>query len=98
MKRLISEKGLLENFLAQGRSKRGFLNIIGDGAKILFGTLSDADGQRYDTLIDQLTDKQKKLTDIVSRQTSIIQNTIHTLNDTLGHVEHNEQLLAKSMD
>lgn len=98
MKRLISEKGLLENFLAQGRSKRGLLNIIGDGAKILFGTLSDADGQRYDTLIDQLTDKQKKLTDIVSRQTSIIQNTIHTLNDTLGHVEHNEQLLAKSMD
>ncbi|KAK9679856.1 Baculovirus F protein [Popillia japonica] len=47
MKRLISEKGLLENFLAQGRSKRGFLNIIGDGAKILFGTLSDADGQRH---------------------------------------------------
>nr|XP_012150445.1 PREDICTED: uncharacterized protein LOC105663775 [Megachile rotundata] len=61
---------------ANFRRKRGIFNPIGEVSKILFGTLSSADAEYYNTEIDKLHDDIGTIARLVKNQTHIMKTQI----------------------
>lgn len=66
------------------RTKRGLINIIGSVSKALFGTLSEDDANYYLTQFQNLKSTDVKHSNIIKRQTSLIESAIHTMNVTFS--------------
>lgn len=101
LRQIKSDKDLVRQLLGtevNNRPKRGLINFIGQGAKLLFGVLDEADADYYNTKIDELQNNEDVVANLVKQQTNVVQSTILTLNKTIGDVEYNEQLLRQSIE
>lgn len=95
VKQLVGRKGDYDNYV---RSKRGLFNIIGEGAKMLFGMMDEDDARYYNDQIEKSKKNEAVLLQLVKQQTSIVKSTVHVVNSTIGDIIHNEKLLKMSLD
>ena len=79
------------------RIRRGWFDIIGKGAKVLFGTMDSDDAEHYDTLIKQSEENSRVVTTLVKDQINIVRTTILTVNNTLKAVTDNQKILFQSL-
>lgn len=76
------------------RRKRGFLNVVGEIAKDLFGTLSESDAQYYMNRINDLQAGNQQRDEIVRKQSTIIQSSFNLLAETRKQTQSNDEKLA----
>lgn len=79
------------------RSRRGLLNVLGSGIKLVTGNLDDSDGQRYETILDQLKKGETILENQVKQEYSINTKIIDKYNSNLQTIRHNEQEFASRL-
>lgn len=75
------------------RIKRGIINALGSVFKTISGNLDASDGERYDTLINNLQTNQKNLAENILKQNSLSLRVINKFNSTVKQILHNEKLL-----
>lgn len=72
------------------RTKRGLINIIGSGSKIIFGTMDQKDSDFIYGAISELEYKQKESITILEDQTTILSNTVNNFNKTMQELKRAE--------
>ena len=97
LKNLIAEYLVDSNEPKRSRTKRGVLNFVGDIAKILFGTLSQSDAEKYNNHISEIEKEQLEFLHILKDETTVIKSTLSAVNLTIQRVNKNEQLLKDSL-
>ena len=75
--------------------KRGILNFGGDVLKFLFGTLTQADANRYTRHTEQLETEQQSFLRISQEQTTVLKSAITSSNLTMQKVNRNERILTE---
>ncbi|XP_025831263.1 uncharacterized protein LOC112904713 [Agrilus planipennis] len=80
------------------RKRRGLFDIIGKAEKILFGTPDADDALYYDKTISEISENERKMHNLLVKQTSVVQGTVHSINQTISNVVHNEALVQKNLD
>lgn len=75
------------------RIKRGLINALGSVFKTISGNLDASDGERYNTLINNLQTNQKNLAENILKQNSLSLRVINKFNSTVKQILHNEKLL-----
>lgn len=87
----------VNNLATHKRNKRGLVNGLGSVLKFITGTMDDEDRDKYDHLLNQLSQNQRKL----QSQNQIISRThdelINKINHQLENIQINEQNLASSL-
>lgn len=73
------------------RRKRGFLNIVGELAKDLFGTLSESDSQQYQKQFEHLLTTNSIRDEISQKQSTLIQSTFNLLTETRAEAANNDK-------
>ena len=96
LKNLIAEY-LVDTNKKTTRTKRGVLNFVGDIAKILFGTLSQSDAEKYNSHISDLEKEQIEFLHILKDETTVIKSTLSAVNMTIHKINKNEQVLKDSL-
>lgn len=72
------------------RQKRGLINGLGSIWKSITGNLDQEDADRYDKVIIQLKDNQKKIVNVADQQISLTQKALHVFNDSMVKLQHNQ--------
>lgn len=68
------------------RTRRAPVEIIGTLANALFGIMSREDAEHYDQQIEQLKSDSGRNINVVTRQASILENTIDIFNETTSEL------------
>lgn len=76
------------------RKKRGFLNVVGEIAKDLFGTLSDSDAQLYLDKLEKLNLQGHIRDEIMKKQSTLTQSTFNLITETRQQAEANDKQLT----
>lgn len=79
------------------RVKRGFLDVVGKAAKILFGTLDDDDATYFNDKIQKVTNDEKQLIELIKEQSIIVKSTIQNFNSTINELNNNEIVLSDNL-
>jgi Baculovirus F protein len=88
----------LVGFEPKNRAKRAWFDIIGKGAKVLFGTLDSDDAKYYSEKIAKFERNDKTLTELIRGQSKIVKSTINNFNSTIQILNENEQTLLKNIE
>lgn len=97
-KKLIDEK-LVNIQPTQSRQKRGLINAMGSIVKTITGNLDAADGERYNKILKHLEDNQHVIQNQLKLQYSVNNGVIHSFNNTIQNIQHNEiHLKTKILD
>lgn len=79
--------------MTQERSRRGLINVIGSGAKLLFGTMDSHDSEKISRKLQSLFDEQGKTADFKDTYIKIIEKTISKINETTDVINHHAHAL-----
>jgi Baculovirus F protein len=79
------------------RKKRAWFDIIGKGAKILFGTMDQEDAKYFSDKVHNFEEYEQDSIDIVKKQSKIVQSTILNFNATIGNLHENENKIQKNI-
>nr|XP_012148426.1 PREDICTED: uncharacterized protein LOC105663530 [Megachile rotundata] len=90
-RRLNQELISLRKFMGHVQ-KRGLLNAIGEGMKILFGTMTASDAEYYNNEFDKLREDNIKIAHLVKNQTTML---LHKIQDNLGTYKYIQQQTDK---
>lgn len=74
------------------RPKRGLLNVLGSGIKLVTGNLDESDGERYEKILNQLKSGEAVLENQVKSEYSISNKLISKFDKTIRDIKHNEEL------
>lgn len=85
-------------FLHNNRQKRGLINIIGSGMKVLFGTMDAYDAEKYEKELAELEINQQKIKTNLFAQNTFIQSAISKLNETNIIVNQHSSILKSLED
>ncbi|XP_025836340.1 uncharacterized protein LOC112903855 [Agrilus planipennis] len=80
------------------RNKRGLFNIIGKAEKYLFGTADSDDALYYDKTISEIAKNEREMRELMLKQTSVMQSTVHSVNQTVSNIVHNELIFQKNLN
>lgn len=81
----------------EAKSKRGLLNVIGSGLKLLFGTMDNKDAEYIKDAINNLEQKQKDSLLILQDQTTILSNTVGNFNESIINLQKTEVQINKAI-
>lgn len=73
-------------------TKRGLFDAVGKVLKVLIGTMDSDDAQYYNDFLNDLSEGEKDLTNLIKVQANVVQSTIKNFNHTitsLNNVEDN---------
>ena len=91
---LQTSEDLLKEIVGKGygnsRQKRGFMNLIGEISKVLFGTLDDRDAEYYDEQIRKFGTNSDDTTELLKQQVCVLKTTLGAFNGKLKDIEHND--------
>lgn len=79
----------------KARVKRGILNIIGSGLKVLVGTMDNNDAEYIQNAINNLEEEQKESLTILQDQTTILSNTVNNFNESIINLQKMETQINK---
>lgn len=79
------------------RSKRAWFDILGRGAKVLFGVLDQDDANYYNAKISDFDKHERDTLELVKQQTKVVQTTINNFNETISSLNFNEKLLTENL-
>lgn len=74
--------GIVDHLLTPRRQKRGLINLIGHGTKLLFGTATEEDIEEMSFKLDIVHKENMQMGDLVHTQISLITSTLTELNNT----------------
>lgn len=84
-------KGLLGH-----REKRGLMDIVGKGFKVLFGTLDSDDAEEFHQQILKATENENKVKELLEKQTSIVNSALKSVNMSLNVTEANNKIIQEN--
>ena len=79
------------------RQKRGWFNVIGRGAKTIFGTLDDTDEERFDNHLKQLESQGIETLELTKSQSNILKIAISEFNETMNNLVDNHNNLVEHL-
>lgn len=77
--------------------KRSIADGLGSFIKILTGNLDAKDGQRYEQLINTLSQSSEKQKTILLEQTQILNDTINTFSENIRQLSQNQNILNANL-
>jgi hypothetical protein len=80
------------------RVKRAWFDIIGKGAKVLFGTLDEDDANYYSEKIAKFDKNEDTLADLIKGQSKVVKSTISSFNSTIHSLHNNEKTLIENIN
>lgn len=87
----------LKNLINNKRTKRAWLNIVGDALKTAFGTLDEADAKYYNGIINQINKNEYNLGKLLKQQIMVVNSTIANFNNTITDLNKNSKIFEENL-
>lgn len=79
------------------RNKRGLLNVVGEIAKNLFGTLSETDSENFLTKFQTIYKENQLRDEITNKQTTLIQSSLNLIAESRNDSETRDKQLQSQI-
>lgn len=98
---IVGNNELIQQYIpgyVASRAKRGLFNFVGRAQKVIFGTLSDADEERYNSVIENLQKNQNNLILLAKQRTSIINGSFNAISSMFSKYGRQIQSLTNNLN